>query len=91
MIPDEQKGERLLKEMKEDPKGWGYIDVGALLAAYGFRFQELGSSRGVRIVSWFWPGRKDTHYLIVYSSENLPPSTIQMAIRLVENVRSERT
>jgi len=73
-----------LRELKDDLLGWGSIDLGILLAAWGYESSELGVSYGVTQVLWTHPSERGRLQMVLASTQNVGVSKVNEVIWLCE-------
>jgi hypothetical protein len=76
-----------LNDLRDDLQGWGHIDLGTLLAAWGFRDQEVGVSFGTRFVLWYDEEEKHRLNVTLPSVDGLPEGTVERVIWIIDEVR----
>lgn len=75
-----------LEDLRADLTGWGYIDIGRLLDAWGCKSMSLGVSYGVEQLLWYHESEPARLNVVVPSVDGIVVSTVEQVIWLVDEI-----
>lgn len=76
-----------LEDLRTDPTGWGYIDLGTLLDAWDYQSRSLGVSHGCEMVLWYHVSDPGRLHCVLPSVDGISVKKVEEVIWLVDEIR----
>lgn len=87
MIPKTYDKVARLNDLRTDRSGWGHIDLGMVLEAWGLRNRSLGVSYGKEAVLWYDQQEAMRLNVILLSGDNVSEGTVDRIVWIIDAIR----